>query len=555
MPRPFVLFVLMSCWAGCAPPAAEPPLSPRWAAPEGLGRALSAGAPTRVLLFVDFACPEAVQALSRWQARAEAAPLSLSLLPFGLADHPGGRAAAELLLSAPEARLPALLAALSKTPLSAARLAELREVYGPPSVSAVEEAAQIEGLARRLQLRTAPSALINGFLLEGAQPEENIQVVLKAEAARLAAGTPAPAVLSARPVLAAGPARRRVEPTANAPRLGPASAPVQLLWFADAESGPSRRQARVLSAYWETGPEGVSIVAQPWPILPGRRGRVAALALLTARGSEKQRAKLQAGLTRGLTPAQLASRLKIGLSAWRRRWRGQAAAAELEASVALARRLGARGVPTVFVNGRRFEGLWSVASLSAVIEEERARVLRLKVADIKGWEAARFRGPAGPAPRPQEPRARDARQGILLVTETSTRSAIAFIDPSCVWSSGRPKALRARARREESSLSVVLTPRTEAGRQRARAALAAARLGAGAPYLSALLDRPELVYPAELAALGGRLGLDEARFLALAQTPAIGRELEVGMALARALGVARTPSIFVDGRRVLDATP
>jgi len=92
-------------------------------------------------------------------------------------------------------------------------------------------------------------------------------------------------------------------------------------------------------------------------------------------------------------------------------------------------------------------------------------------------------------------------------------------------------------------------------RPAARAALAAEQQGKLWPMLEVLFEDPAHLVPDQYPGLAQRIGLDVDRFQRALHSAGVNARLESDAALARRLQTQSTPTLFINGRRLVGAKP
>ena len=161
----------------------------------------------------------------------------------------------------------------------------------------------------------------------------------------------------------------------RAPVRGPIAAPVTLVEFSDFRCPYCRRMAPTLAKLRERFPTELRLVFKHFPVVAPDSGRAAVAALVAGwqgRFWEMHDAlfELQGHPLREPDLLAIASGLDMDVARYRRDLRSPSALAQVQADAALARRLGLRGTPAFFVNGRKLFGVQSYAALERAVEQE-----------------------------------------------------------------------------------------------------------------------------------------------------------------------------------------
>ena len=272
-------------------------------------------------------------------------------------------------------------------------------------------------LADRVGADGTPATYVNGRLLLGALPYEELAAIVDEEIAlareAMRRGIPRGAIYAAAmreslerapepPPREAPPSRERPQldrdviyalPADGAPQLGPADAPVTIVVFSDFQCPFCARALAPLEALRERYPDRLRLVFRNNPLPFHRDAAPAAAAALEAfaqRGDagfwamhdllfENQRALDRPSLERyagqlGLDVARFSAALDAGTHD-----------AAIASDVALAERLGARGTPIFYVNGRIVQG---AQPLPVFVEAVEAALERADAERSRGTPAA-----------------------------------------------------------------------------------------------------------------------------------------------------------------------
>jgi protein-disulfide isomerase len=450
------------------------------------------------------------------------------------------------------------------------------------------EADQAQAL--RLGVRTAPVFFINGRLLRGAQPYETFRATVDSElrvARKLIADRQlAPAAVYAELMKDArvdatatrellDPAQVYKVPLGSSPQQGSATAKLTLVLFTEFDCGVCAEALPIVNALRQRYGADLRVVLKTFP-MPGHAFSVAAAEAALAAGEQGKLWEYHDLLVRSpqhldrATLERHATSLGLDLGRWRAALDGGALRVAVNADAELGLRLGLRGTPTMFINGRPIAGVQPVAAYVRVADAEKARAETLLAAGVapadlyealirdgsdgEGLDRARAR----PAVRPVAPdpaalyRVPVAADDVVLGPATAKVTVVEFGDFDCPPCAARAQALRALAEAQPEDLRVVFkqapTDAHPRGLLAAEAALAAAAQGKFWPMHDKLCADPARLDRATLTAYAGQIGLDVARFTAEldggAGRPRVARDL----AFAAQLGVTATPAVFINGR-------
>ncbi|HSP77773.1 MAG TPA: thioredoxin domain-containing protein, partial [Myxococcaceae bacterium] len=245
----------------------------------------------------------------------------------------------------------------------------------------------------------------------------------------------------------------------------------------------------------------------------------------------------------------------------------------VDADSILAAKLGVRGAPVVFVNGRPLRGLTELAKLEQFIEEERALAESLLDEGVGPRELYQRMAQAPVASEAPEPQADAAaappaprRRGLdpkavykLAVEGAPSRGPEDAKVPIAFWSdfecgykcSDFEPTLLALAAAHPRDVRIVWKFRPVPDHADAllasEAALAAAREGKFWEYHDRLLSAPGLER-AKLEAHARELGLDMARFRQALDERTYAEQVQADVELSERLAIANLPQLFINGR-------
>jgi protein-disulfide isomerase len=155
---------------------------------------------------------------------------------------------------------------------------------------------------------------------------------------------------------------------------GPEAAPVTIQWFADLTSPLHRDALVLLRRIVEAHPLDVRVVLRHAPA--SDRGNARLLHEATVAAAEQDFfwplhdvLMAQPALADRVRMADLAARLGLNRATFLDALASGRSAARIDRDLADARTLDVRGTPTFFVNGRRVDGVVTVAELDAVVSQ------------------------------------------------------------------------------------------------------------------------------------------------------------------------------------------
>jgi len=254
-------------------------------------------------------------------------------------------------------------------------------------------------------VRETPMLFVNGRRVAGDQPAARLEALIREErrkaAVRLADGVSPENIYpdrAARNLIRLGEEVRlaRCPIISRAPWRGAARPLVTVAEFTDFECGLCADLAPAIDRLVRPGGD-VRHVHLDFPLHQhphAQRAAVFAREVYAAHGAEVF-FRLSAALRRATAPLDdagltaVASALGLDGAALLARARQGEHAPDVAANVEEAQRLGVRGLPTVYVNARRLDGVRSPADLATVVAHERARAARLVAAGVdpgRVWE-------------------------------------------------------------------------------------------------------------------------------------------------------------------------
>ena len=570
-------------------------------------------APVTIVVFSDYQCPYCARLDESLAALASTYPSELRVVykQLPLAMHPRARPAAEALLAAAvQGRGPAmheLLFANQKTLTDADLLALAGRAQVPDLARFEVDLAQHYGaeqidrdiaLAQKLGVTSTPSFFINGVPQRGAISFEQLRELFVAEldvvtqlmatgaardevyASLMHAAAPTREAPSRQPSAARprpgkpDPAVHYAVPVDGRPSIGPDDAPVTIIEFSDFECPYCRKVQATLAEIQRRYPKDVRIVFRQQPLPMHKNAESAAVAALAADRQGKfwdmHDLLFQAAEAKQLgNYDDLAKQLNLDI----KRFRKDMADAKLEASIAadqqVAKRFGASGTPTFFINGRHLAGAQPIEAFVALIDEElaaaKAYQKQHKVAATKLYETM-SRDWESEVEVP--PVAEHQRQTISVAdlpgTGKLSKPAIVIVgcvDFDCPFCK-RGADLMAQVLADKAYQKQVAyhfahfpLPMHKNAEGAHRAAIAAGEQGKFWDMHDLLFADQKQRGEAEYVELAAQLGLDTKRFLTDWNSTKTRDKLDADKSLCTQLGVSGTPSYFVNGRLVRGAIP
>jgi protein-disulfide isomerase len=406
--------------------------------------------------------------------------------------------------------------------------------------------------------------------------------------APLAAAPAAPAKAAPRPSIQLPTTLFKV-PLGDSPVQGSTGAKATVIVFSDFQCPFCQRLLATLAEVRKAYGDEVRIAFKHLPLKFHDRAMAAALAAEAAREQGKfweMHDRIFAE-QRALAPADFerhATALGLDLGRFRQALHSPELNGRIDADMQLAAKLGVRGTPTLFVNGRKVLGAQPFASFKAVLDAETARAdekLRAGMARgdlyrelIRGGreeaEAEAAAAPSGQgcgggcggaAAAAPEPKVHvvDPGSSPFRGPRDAPLTAVVFSDYQCPFCARVEQTITALEDAYPGKVRVVWKNFPLAFHVNARPAAAAA-LAAGAQGKfwemhraifahQGALDRPSLDRYAQ------EVGLDVSRFREDIEAREHAEAIEADLKLGASVGVKGTPAIFLNGRKIVGAQP
>jgi protein-disulfide isomerase len=285
-----------------------------------------------------------------------------------------------------------------------------------------------------------------------------------------------------------------------------------------------------------------------------------------------------------------AGELGLDVARWKTALAGAKAKSRVDADMKLADQFGVNGTPSFFINGRMLVGAQPIDRFRAVIDEELKKADQKLAAGVaraalyeeltragldkrEGGGHGQPAGKAGPCPggpgglnaRAQAPEADDKVYKVDLGGSPARgpRDAIVtvtlFSDFQCPFCSKVEGTLAALEKEYTGKVRVVWKNFPLAFHEQARpAALAAYAAGEQGQFWAMhdkLIQNQNALAPENLERYAEELGLDLGRWKTSMASAAAGQAVDADMKQGESLGVSGTPSMFINGRKVVGAQP
>jgi protein-disulfide isomerase len=402
------------------------------------------------------------------------------------------------------------------------------------------------------------------------------------------APAPIPAPAGVAPQTAPAAPIYRVPLDEDLPSIGDPRALVTVAAFFDYECPYTRRVQQTIERLLSTYPRDLRVVVVEHPLPMHTHARPAALAALAAADQGQFEAMHARLLTDALDDGAIeTAAAQVGLDVGRfdaDRASPETSAA-LDREVQLASQIGVTGTPTFFVNGRRVVGAQPYDVFRQVVDERLAAARQLVASGVRPsrvYEQTIANGLPSVAADDdgaghacddegcQHGKGDDTGVGAAVETVPTTGApsrgpasasinVVLFSDYQCPFCARAEPIIRSLEQAHPGDVRVVFKnmplPMHEHAWLAAKAAVAAGEQGKYWEYHDALFAHPNALDRASLERYAADLGLDSRRFANDLDDPSIDARVKADVADADALGVKGTPTLFVNGHRVVGAQP
>ena len=450
-------------------------------------------------------------------------------------------------------------------------------------------------LAAELGVRGAPTFYINGKQIVGAQPLDAFAQIIDAEIAAgealLAEGVAAdeiyrrramanavpeaflthlvegkPKALPAKKKSAAGAEKKSLIPAERwqvrvgpgDPAIGPANAPLTLVVFSDFQCPYSKKATVFLREVLERFGEDVRVVYKHNPLDFHKDAGPAAEASMAAHAQGRfweMHDRLYNGQSDLAARALEAHAAAIGLDLGQfktdmatRRWKGV-----VDADLDLAAKLGVRGTPNIFINGRLLRGAHELADVEDELLEELSKGVELRRGGVEDVHRHLTKDGKEFTPLGDEIHIFDVKDSPAKGGPLGAPVEIVlFSDFQCPYCSRINPALDEVVRRYGGRARLIFKqfPLSfhEDARRAASATLAAHEEGKFWEMHDLLFANQKRLKTNDLEGFATELGLDMAAFRA-AMDGSYDRVIDRDMEEAQKAGVRGTPTFFINGRK------
>jgi protein-disulfide isomerase len=405
-------------------------------------------------------------------------------------------------------------------------------------------------------------------------------------------GLPAPAPAGAPAAAPAQAAPSPAEPVYRVtldddlPSIGDPRALVTVVAFIDYECPYCRKAQTTMDRLRATYGTDLRIVPVVHALPMHAHARPAALAAIAAgmQGRfEPMHARLLGGSLDDAAIEDRARDLGLDMARFDADRAGPAAVASLDRASEMAARLGVTGTPSFFVNGRFVAGAQSFETFRAVVDERLAAARALVRSGVRPDRVYGETIAAGLASVPADgdepghacnaggcahgdaPRAADTVEAVPTAGAPARGAArasitvVLFSDYQCPFSAKVEPIVRAFEKAHPNDVRVVFKnlplPMHDDAHLAAKAALAAGEQGRYWEYHDLLFAHQDALDRASLERYAEGLGLDARRFARDLDDAALDARVDADVADADALKVKGTPTLFINGRRLVGAQP
>lgn len=428
-----------------------------------------------------------------------------------------------------------------------------------------------------------PTFFINGRPLRGAQPIEKFRELIDEELALMVFDTPRqhrldrlkaenPSLFDYLHGNVAPPTEAKPDPTADKtvykvtldkgdPSLGDALAPVTMVVFGNYQCPFTRKLEPTLDALLAKYGGDLRLVFKQRPLPFHKSAPAAARAALCAHAQGKFEAMHDALLTAELiegAEVELAASIgeTIGLDVKKLRacMDNPKTQAKLDRDLELADKVGARGTPNAFVNGRKITGARPMAEFEALIDEQlaAARALRDGGVPAKALYGRIIAEGKSIEELPKDVSKIDQAGAARLGEAKAPIQVAIFADLQCPFSARAFPALAQIVERHPKKVSVTFHHFPLDFHQEARPAAELATCAAEQGRfweVAVLLYEDTKATADKLETVAGMLSLDQAQLNACLESKRPASLIDRQKANATTIGVRGTPTLYINGRK------
>jgi protein-disulfide isomerase len=269
-----------------------------------------------------------------------------------------------------------------------------------------------------------------------------------------------------------------------------------------------------------------------------------------------------------------ASQLGLDMKLFEGDYRSQEIARQIKVDMDEAMRLGARGVPAFFINGRNFSGAQPLAKFKELIDELLPLAIRaggsgdvlyqkLTACGLtdKPDTMRKHRPPRPPRPRedPDKVYQIPAEESHWTGSHNPRVTIVAFSDFQCPYCGRGAKTLVEVLENYPQQVRIIFKHHPLPFHKDAflghMACLAAGAQGKFWQMHDLLFENQRKMKYEDLIEYANQLELDMPRFKADLDSPTLKKEIERDTALAKELGAKGTPTFFINGKKLVGAQP
>ena len=470
-------------------------------------------------------------------------------------------------------------------------MAKFKAAIADPKTKAVVEADMKMG--SNFGVGGTPSFFMNGHAFSGAYPLESFKNAFNDEIkkidAKLAAGTPRAGLYAEliKDGLEKAPPRKEQkrpgEPDPGevykaeikgAPLKGAKDALVTIVQFSDFQCPFCSRVEPTIDQIMKEYAGKVRVAWRNLPLPFHNNAKPAAIAAAAAQQQGKfwEMHEILFKHQQALGAADLekyAEELKLNMPKWKAAIASKKLAEEVDAEAAAGGKIGARGTPAFFINGRFLSGAQPFERFKSLIDEElkKAETLAKKVGKAKvyatlmktakdevgGGAAAGGEEPKGP------PKKVDVGNAPVRGPKKAPITVVLFSDFQCPFCGRVEPVLVELEKLYPGKVRVAwknfpLSFHNNA-KPAAEAALAAHEQGKFWQMHEILFKNQQALGAADLEKYAKEIGLDMGKFKAAMESHKFASRIDADMKQGQALGVSGTPAAFVNGQLVSGAQP
>ena len=450
-----------------------------------------------------------------------------------------------------------------------------------------KQIAKDQALATKLGARGTPNFFVNGKKLVGAKPFDAFKTVIDAELK--AVGTQGASAYAARVkknYKKDAPRKKSNRPPADdktiykapigdSPVKGAKDAIVTIVEFSEFQCPFCSRVNPPLSKIQETFKGKVRVTFKHLPLHFHKDAPLAARATIAAQQQGKfwEYHDILFKNQKALKPDQLekyAQDLGLNMGKFKAALNDASLDKQIEADKALAKKLGARGTPHFFVNGKRLSGAQPFDRFKTAVEDAIKRAEPLTKKGLKGdalyneiMKTAKdeFKAAPGANKRPVDNKVYkiDTTGASTWGPENAPIHIVEFSEFQCPFCTRVLPTLKTLKKDYEGKIRISFMhlplPFHKDAPLAAEASLAANAQGKFWEYHDVLFANQKALKRDQLEKYAQDLGLNMDKFKAALDNGTFKKQVESDKAKAREVGASGTPTFFVNGRKLVGAQP